>query len=190
MQLVLDRCSRTMRTNGATVPLEDAEKKAILDTMQDGGLRLLAVGFRDIPECDVAAPDGNGSAAAGASATPPAARGNVAADLEEDLTLLAVFGIADLVRPEVPRAVEACQDAGVRVRMLTGDNRVTAATVAIECGIIDDRAPPSLHTLCPQPLNYPMRLAPMRVILSASMSTAGRAWSLCKSGDQHVIDHY
>lgn len=130
-----------MHADGTTVSLPSEDKKAIVRKMQSGGLRLLAVAFRDLPEDNPATRDpceGNGSRGGVAAATaPPAASGNVAADLEEGLTLLAVFGIADLVRPEVPEAVGACQDAGVRVRMLTGDNKVTAATIAMECGIIE-----------------------------------------------------
>ncbi len=43
-----------------------------------------------------------------------------AEQLETDLTLLAVVGIADPIRAEVPAAVAACQRAGISVRMLTG----------------------------------------------------------------------
>jgi P-type E1-E2 ATPase len=41
-----------------------------------------------------------------------------------------------MVRPEVPLAVEKCRNAGIRVKMVTGDNLDTARAVAIECGII------------------------------------------------------
>lgn len=39
------------------------------------------------------------------------------------------------VRKEVPEAVAACQRAGVTVRMVTGDNLLTATHIAAECGI-------------------------------------------------------
>jgi len=38
----------------------------------------------------------------------------------------------------VPGAVLTCAQAGVRVRMVTGDNKITAIAIAKECGIIDD----------------------------------------------------
>ncbi|EGX91897.1 P-type calcium ATPase [Cordyceps militaris CM01] len=48
---------------------------------------------------------------------------------------LGVFGIRDPLRPEVVDSVKKCQDAGVFVRMITGDNFTTAKAVATECGI-------------------------------------------------------
>ena len=44
--------------------------------------------------------------------------------------------IQDPVRDEVPEAVRICLDAGVVVRMVTGDNLVTARAIALICGII------------------------------------------------------
>lgn len=57
------------------------------------------------------------------------------ADLLCDMTLLAVVGIQDPLRDGVAKAVKQCQDAGVKVRMVTGDNVMTASAIAIECGI-------------------------------------------------------
>jgi P-type E1-E2 ATPase len=42
------------------------------------------------------------------------------------------------VRPEVPPAIVNCKHAGITVRMVTGDNMVTAAAIAKKCGIIED----------------------------------------------------
>ncbi|KAJ3234549.1 plasma membrane calcium [Chytriomyces hyalinus] len=46
-----------------------------------------------------------------------------------------VVGIEDPLRPGVIEAVKACKDAGVLVRMVTGDNIVTARSIASKCGI-------------------------------------------------------
>ncbi|PKI32454.1 hypothetical protein CRG98_047155 [Punica granatum] len=57
--------------------------------------------------------------------------------LEEDgLTLLGLVGIEDPCRPGVKGAVEACHQAGVTIKMITGDNVFTAKAIATECGIL------------------------------------------------------
>lgn len=54
----------------------------------------------------------------------------------KDFTLVALIGIKDIIREEVPDAVKACQKAGITVRMVTGDNKNTALAIAKECNII------------------------------------------------------
>ena len=41
-------------------------------------------------------------------------------DIEQDMTFVALVGIADPIRPQVPEAIRQCQRAGITVRMLTG----------------------------------------------------------------------
>jgi P-type Ca2+ transporter type 2C len=48
------------------------------------------------------------------------------------------MGIKDPLRPGVIRAVQDCQNAGVCVRMVTGDNVMTAKAIATECGIFKE----------------------------------------------------
>jgi tyrosyl-tRNA synthetase len=50
--------------------------------------------------------------------------------------VLLVAGIADPVRAAVPGAVASCKAAGIKVRMVTGDNLVTAKYIAAQCGIM------------------------------------------------------
>lgn len=52
--------------------------------------------------------------------------------------LISVVGIKDPVRPEVPLAIKKCQQAGITVRMVTGDNISTATTIAKECGLLTE----------------------------------------------------
>ena len=52
-------------------------------------------------------------------------------------TLIAIVGIRDIIRKEVPDAVAVCQKAGIMVRMVTGDNKITAMAIAKECNIIN-----------------------------------------------------
>lgn len=46
------------------------------------------------------------------------------------ITLLAVIGVRDNPRKEVPDAIKKCHAAGITVRMVTGDNIVTAKAIA------------------------------------------------------------
>ena len=56
-------------------------------------------------------------------------------DEVHDLTLLAMVGIVDPPRAEAKAAIAECRDAGIRVRMITGDHASTAAAIATELGI-------------------------------------------------------
>jgi len=53
----------------------------------------------------------------------------------KELTFMSLVGIEDPVRPGVPEAVATCRNAGVVVRMVTGDNINTARAIATKCGI-------------------------------------------------------
>ncbi|TKY84542.1 hypothetical protein EX895_006444 [Sporisorium graminicola] len=55
--------------------------------------------------------------------------------LAQDLTLVAIAAIEDPLRPGVTEAVEASRRAGVQVKMCTGDNVLTAKSIATQCGI-------------------------------------------------------
>ncbi|KAL0934285.1 calcium p-type atpase [Colletotrichum truncatum] len=57
-------------------------------------------------------------------------------DLFRTMNFIAMVGIQDPLREGVPEAVRLCQKAGVVVRMVTGDNRLTAEAIAKECGIL------------------------------------------------------
>ncbi len=54
--------------------------------------------------------------------------------------LAAVFGIADTVKATTPQALAALREAGIRIVMLTGDNRITAEAIAKRLGITEVEA--------------------------------------------------
>jgi len=65
-------------------------------------------------------------------------KGKVCEKLEEtELTLLGILGLKDPCRPGVEAAVESCRNAGMQIKMITGDNVHTAKAIASECGILD-----------------------------------------------------
>ncbi|EAX96478.1 calcium-translocating P-type ATPase, PMCA-type family protein [Trichomonas vaginalis G3] len=55
---------------------------------------------------------------------------------EKDMTFICIVGIQDPLRPEVPDAIKKCEDAGVVVRMVTGDFIATARAISKQCGIL------------------------------------------------------
>jgi Ca2+-transporting ATPase len=55
--------------------------------------------------------------------------------IENDLIFLGLVGIMDPPRPEVKDAIETCQRAGIKVKMITGDQHMTAAAIGQELGI-------------------------------------------------------
>ncbi len=63
--------------------------------------------------------------------------------IERELTCVALVGIEDPLREEVPGAIADCQRAGIVVRMVTGDNVHTAKAIAMKCGIVTASDPMS-----------------------------------------------
>ena len=112
-----------IRHGGRDEPLDDAAKAAlqqIAEGMASRGLRVLALAekrFNGEPSPD----------------TVEAA--------EHDLVFLGLVGLEDPPRAEVPAAVRALQDAGVRVLMVTGDHPSTAVAIAQRVGIDTSRPP-------------------------------------------------
>ena len=60
--------------------------------------------------------------------------------LAADGNVAALFGIADPIKQTTPDALKALRDEGLRIVMLTGDNRVTAQAVARKLGITEIEA--------------------------------------------------
>ncbi|WP_407109748.1 cation-translocating P-type ATPase [Streptomyces sp. DSM 116494] len=101
------------------VPLDEAERERYdraNAALAEQGLRVLAVGMKDFRAEEVQA------------------AGHLV-DLLDRLVLTALVGIVDPPRPEAKQAIAECRDAGIRVRMITGDHAVTAAAIAGELGI-------------------------------------------------------
>lgn len=61
---------------------------------------------------------------------------NAARDAEKDLVLLAIVGMTDPVREDVPAAIQNCGKAGIEVKMITGDHPLTAHAIADKIGML------------------------------------------------------
>ena len=87
------------------------------DEMANQGLRVLAFAYRKLFE------------------------GHERERLEEDLILAGLVGLEDPPRPEVPEALRKCQEAGIKVIMVTGDHPRTAMAIAREIGLVKSDSP-------------------------------------------------
>ena len=56
--------------------------------------------------------------------------------LEEGFIVAGLFALKDPLRPEIPNAVKCCHNAGINIRMVTGDNIITAKAISVEAGLI------------------------------------------------------
>lgn len=60
-------------------------------------------------------------------------------EIKEELVFLGLVGIMDPPRPEVKYAIKKCHDAGIKVVMITGDHKNTAAAIAKSIGLLTDK---------------------------------------------------
>ncbi|MGH8659193.1 MAG: cation-translocating P-type ATPase [Gammaproteobacteria bacterium] len=60
------------------------------------------------------------------------------ADAEHDMVFLGLIGMMDAPRPEARRAIQTCEQAGIKPIMITGDHPLTAQAVARELTLLKD----------------------------------------------------
>ncbi|EMS58368.1 Putative calcium-transporting ATPase 13, plasma membrane-type [Triticum urartu] len=120
-EMVLANCSMYVDTDGAARELGVEQRRnleQVINDMAVGSLRCIAFAYKQL----------NGT--------------TEQSKIDDDgLTLLGFVGLKDPCRPEVKVAIEACTKAGVAVKMVTGDNVLTARVIAKECGIISSNDP-------------------------------------------------
>uniref|UniRef100_A0A2K6D5B8 Calcium-transporting ATPase n=1 Tax=Macaca nemestrina TaxID=9545 RepID=A0A2K6D5B8_MACNE len=124
---VIDRCNY-VRVGTTRVPLTGPVKEKIMAVIKEWGtgrdtLRCLALATRD---------------------TPPKREEMILDDsarfleYETDLTFVGVVGMLDPPRKEVMGSIQLCRDAGIRVIMITGDNKGTAIAICRRIGIFGE----------------------------------------------------
>jgi magnesium-transporting ATPase (P-type) len=116
-EVILERCDRQQSAAGHVVPLERARFAGEANRLAARGERVLALAWLE----DVKVRPG--------SLTP--------ADLPNTLVLLGLIGLLDPPRQETIEAVKECHGGGIRVTMITGDHKITAAAIAALLGIGD-----------------------------------------------------
>lgn len=127
-EILLEKTTHLWAADGVQ-PLDDYTRERIQEDLidyQKRGMRTLAFAYR------------------------PVALDFTGEDLDplvNDLIWMGYIAIADPIRPEVPIAVAACRDAGIRVIVVTGDTAETAKEIARQIGLWDasDDETPGSH---------------------------------------------
>ncbi len=123
-EAVLARCAMALDAEGRVVSLDPSQVHQDVEAMALQGLRVLAFARGTMP----------------AEAT-----GLEHTDIAEKLTFLGLQAIIDPPREEVVRAIRVCQEAGIQIKMITGDHALTAAAIATQIGLAKpcpDNSPP------------------------------------------------
>eukprot|EP01080_Neovahlkampfia_damariscottae_P005843 gene5843-9666_t len=115
-ETIVGLCTKILREDGTVTELDKDEKMAMLNTVSEiasNGIRTICIAYRELGD----------------------EKKEWDETMEEDLIFSCLVGIEDPLRPEVPAAVKRCKGAGIKVRMVTGDNKLTAQKIAQQCGI-------------------------------------------------------
>lgn len=114
---ILKYCDKVLR-DGQPQPIENKERwYSHADKLADDGLRVLAFAYKNTN----AAPQEDA--------------------LLNNLVLIGIVGFIDPPRNDVAQAIQIYHDAGIRVKMLTGDHPGTSSKIAQEIGLIDKDNP-------------------------------------------------
>ncbi len=122
--MVLERCAYYLNENSQIEHMDEELKNhllSVLENFSNDALRTIAIAYRDFEP---------------SSFLENERRGSSENDLETNLTFIGLLGLEDPLRPEVRNAVATCQQAGITVRMVTGDYDNTAKSIAKQCGIL------------------------------------------------------
>lgn len=124
-EVVLGLSNRLLGAGGEVRPMSQADREAILGSIAQASgdaMRTLAFAYRVMAPGE---PTDIDSLHAGRER------------LEQGLVFAGFVGIRDPIREDVAEAVKSCQEAGIRVSMVTGDNVETARAVGREIGLLD-----------------------------------------------------
>ncbi len=114
-EVLLDRCTGALDPSGQAADCGNEAFRQALETMASQGLRVLAFARLEKPGAQ-----------------------KIHFDDISNLTLLGLQGMMDPPRPEAMAAIRASQQAGITVKMITGDHALTAAAIGRQIGLCQD----------------------------------------------------
>ncbi len=117
---VLLKLSDRVWKDGTVRPMTDADRQTILEEnerLAEQGIRVLGLAVRRL---DVLSPEER-----------------LQEEVEHRLVFVGLVGMMDPLRPEAQDAVRTCQEAGIQVKMITGDHPTTARTIARQLDLMD-----------------------------------------------------
>ncbi|KAK8489491.1 hypothetical protein V6N11_047445 [Hibiscus sabdariffa] len=130
---LLERSSKIQLLDGSVVPLEQNSRILVSNALQDmssSALRCLGFAYKDdLPEFETY--DGSDDHPAHNLLLDPSNYSSI----ESNLTFVGLVGLRDPPRQEVHQAIEDCKAAGIRVMVITGDNKNTAEAICREIGV-------------------------------------------------------
>ncbi|MEW5861251.1 MAG: cation-transporting P-type ATPase [Cyanobacteriota bacterium] len=109
VEAILQRCQQMLDADGSLIPVDGETVHREVDAMAEQGLRVLALAKKPVSAEQQSVDH---------------------ADIAKDLIFIGLQGMIDPPRKEAIAAVQACQEAGIQVKMITGDHAVTAAAIA------------------------------------------------------------
>ncbi|MBD2440928.1 cation-transporting P-type ATPase [Nostoc sp. FACHB-110] len=113
VEAILQRCHQMLDAKRNLAAIDAKTIHQEVDVMAQFGLRVLAFAKKIVPNTQKSLDH---------------------ADIETGLIFLGLQGMIDPPRAEAIKAVEACQNAGIQVKMITGDHAVTARAIAERMG--------------------------------------------------------
>ncbi|MEM4625414.1 MAG: cation-transporting P-type ATPase [Candidatus Pacearchaeota archaeon] len=116
IEIIIERCSQIQRDNGI-FRIRESDKRRILEANKEltsKAFRTIALAYRKIEI-------------------------NSLDKFEENLIFLGIVGIEDPPREGVKEAIEICRQAGIKVKMITGDNKETALNIANQISLDEGR---------------------------------------------------
>lgn len=117
---LLSRSSHILH-DGEVKKLSEEDKEKVLDAnvdMAKDGLRVIGVGFKALEAEETS---------------------SESEDVEHNLVFVALIGMVDPPREDAKMAISECQSAGIKIVMITGDQKFTALAIANELGLDHDR---------------------------------------------------